>query len=123
MYTQEEIKEYNSLIGKFMGGEIAKHSIFTCINFTDNYIPEPKTKFKSYDLIFLKYHSSWDWLKPVIDKIIHTIGMRTIDECTEEEWFQCTRITRMYIGVDIETAYHYVIEWINWYNNENKSTI
>ena len=65
---------------------------------------------------YLYYHSSWDWLMPVIRKIIKDIGVKTIDECTPEEWFQNTRICQMYIGIDIELAFYYVVEYIKWHN-------
>ena len=69
----------------------------------------------------LKYRTSWDWLKPVIDKIIKSIGVKTIDECTKEEWFYSTSITRMYIGVDIEIAYNYVCEYLLWLKRVNRN--
>lgn len=68
----------------------------------------------------LKYHSSWDRLMPVIRKIINIIGVKTVDECSSEEWFQSTRITRMYIDTKIEHAFHYVVEFIKWYNSCQK---
>lgn len=70
---------------------------------------------------YLKYHSSWDALKPVIDKIIQTIGVKVIDECDATEWRVSTNVAQMYIGVDITQAVHYVMEYIDWYNNSNKT--
>ena len=69
---------------------------------------------------FLQFDTSWDWLKSVIDKIINSIGVKTIDECSEEEWFQYTRISRMYIGIEIKYAFHYVVEYIKWFNKNKK---
>ena len=63
----------------------------------------------------LQFHSSWDYLHLIIRKIISDNSFKTIDECTKEEWFQITRITQMYIGIDIELAYYYVTDYIEWY--------
>ena len=117
----ENIIEGNKLITEFMQVQN---------DFSDTYyLPEFGHYFNSYGQIEwndcfrsneLKYHSSWDWLKPVIDKIINSIGIKTIDECNDEEWFQYNRISRMYIGIEIKLAFHYVVEFIKWYNKNNK---
>ena len=70
----------------------------------------------------LKFHSSWEWLMPVIHKIIKTIGVRSIDECSKVEWFVSTRVTQMYIGINIEHAHYYCVEFIHWYNKQNKQS-
>ncbi len=90
----QNIIDGNNLIAKFMGRDKA---------------------FDERDKIY-HYHDSWDWLKPAVDKIITTVGLKTIDECDPEEWFQYTRICQMYIGIDIKLAYHYVVEFIKWYD-------
>ena len=64
----------------------------------------------------LKFHCSWDWLMPVIQKIIKTIGYKSVEYCTTEEWYNYTNIARMYIGIDIQHAHYYVVEFIYWYN-------
>lgn len=69
---------------------------------------------------YAKYDTSWDWLKPVIDKIIKEIGVKSVDECTDDEWIYYTAITRMYIGVSIDIAYNYVVDYLLWYNKNKK---
>lgn len=64
---------------------------------------------------YMKYHLSWDWLMPVIGEIINRIGFKTVMECTEEEWFQSTKISRMPIYTSIEQAHYNVVEYIKWY--------
>jgi|SRR6185369_2300178 len=61
----------------------------------------------------LKYHSSWDWLKPVIDKVYeYSIACHdAIDP-----------IRKMSIVVDIKPAWHKIInaiEKINMYNAQS----
>ncbi len=66
---QDEITEGNKLIAEFMGGKIMPHG---------NSKPYPKGlpnwAMKEYDFDTLKvggfdYHSSWDWLMAVVEKI------------------------------------------------------
>lgn len=65
-----------------------------------------------YTIENLRYHFSWDWLKPVIDRILKEMPIKTVDECTEEEWHYMKSITGMYIGVDVQIAWNYVVEYL-----------
>lgn len=75
-----------------------------------------------YQVDKLRYHLSWDALKPVIDKILKEIAFKTEDECTKDEWYIYQDIAGMYIGVDIAQAHHYVVEYLKWkwHNERNK---
>ena len=58
----------------------------------------------------MKYHTSWDWLMPVVEKINNLLSKNRVefgymDECLQSD--------------DIETRYIAVVEFIKWYN-ENK---
>ena len=75
----------------------------------------------------LQFHSSWDWLMPVVDKIHNTgvvtdicfgydMGYFTIEAETEQE-------TRMFEGHQnhgkpIDCVYKAVIEFMQWYNEQ-----
>lgn len=55
-----------------------------------------------------RYHASWDWLMPVVDKVNNIDapdGM--IDE-----------LSTALINVDIKTAYRILSNIITWYNNQ-----
>lgn len=120
----DEILQGNKLIAKFMGEINAISDLYYLPNFgkyVNQYgIIDYVDTFRASEL---KYHSSWDWLMPVMRKIINGIGVRTVDECSDEEWFQSTRIAQMYIGIDIAIAHHYVVEFITWYNKYNSLNI
>lgn len=59
-----------------------------------------------------KYHKSWDWLMPVLNKI----GIITNDNYYEKQHlFQDYYLPEL----DIKEVYSNVIEFIEWYN-ENK---
>jgi len=78
--------------------------------------PTEALKGRITDELAKKQYNDWNSLMPVIQKIIKTIGVKTIDECTDVEWNVSINVVRMYIGVDISQAFHYVVEYIKWYN-------
>jgi hypothetical protein len=90
--------EGNKLIAEFMGESI-------------NYeykraSPSPRVVKR-----ILKYHTSWDWLKPVVDKIF------TYSLAYPEQ----TKVIRdISIVVNIQGCYEKVIQFIIWYNNQTK---
>ena len=61
------------------------------------------------------YHSSWDWLMPVVEKCL-------IGEAEQDEQISNTTIKNIYEGIcnqDISYAYKSVVEFINQLNNKN----
>lgn len=115
----QKIIDDSVIISKFMGGKT--ECLFAPmdkdeINFQEKDYPETPHDGSCWKFNELKYHLSWDWLMPVIHEIIKRTGVKTIDECSDEEWFQTTRITRMYIGITIDLAFYYVVEYIKWHN-------
>ena len=61
MIDKETIKS-NKLIAEFMGFKMIVEDYFGI-----NIVKSPTSE--TYDLHGLKYHCSWDWLMPVLDKI------------------------------------------------------
>jgi hypothetical protein len=64
-----------------------------------------------YKDTMLRYHTSWDWLKPVIDEIFkyalaHPEQVKVIRD--------------MSIVVTIEAAWERVVQFIQWYNQNKK---
>ena len=58
------------------------------------------------DVSDTKYHKSWDWLMPVIDK------------CYQEHMSK--HIAEAVMTCNIDEAYKVVVEFINEYNNNNE---
>jgi hypothetical protein len=69
--TKDEIKSNNILIAEFMGG--------VCSNYNDGskgwIIPNLTRNGVDGDENNFKFHSSWDWLMPVIEKIENGIDL------------------------------------------------
>jgi hypothetical protein len=93
---QEEIIQNNKLIAEFMTGQSKESTVFMDLNRSAN---------------DLEYHSSWDWLMPVINKI-YEIPLN-------HGWFRIKYIIDSFYPMDIEKTYKEVVEYIEWYN-ENK---
>lgn len=104
--NKEQVIEGNKLIAEF-----------------DGYTFEPDSKLNNIKGVFrkegklsmleneLKYHSSWDWLQSVLDKIhdeckLYSTGLKFFDRLT--------------IFSTIEQVLEAVVQFIQWYN-KNKS--
>ncbi len=67
----------------------------------------------------LKYHESWDWLMPVVQKIdqcYSLVGGLTNDYIREYEKVE-GMLTNEY---DITQTYRAVVDFIKWHNSQNK---
>lgn len=110
----------NKLIALFMGGLTSEMNNRIVQGYQDMWLPiHGICNWTTVELgngQTLQYHKSWDWLKPVIDKIIEQIGIKEITECTDIEWYQYSRICDMRMNIKIEQAYYHVVEFIKWYN-------
>lgn len=93
--------EKNKLIAEFMG--LSKIVDNNGIVFKDSNTDEFKE---------IKYHTSWEWLMPVVNKCSKLAdGMKDAD-WKPELW--------MFVTDDIESVYDIVINFIKWYNQQQK---
>ena len=107
--------EGNKLIAEFMGAEW--HKDF----FKDVCIISPSN-------ISYKFHTSWDWLMPVIEKIKILVMEDDSDELynsEEEVWDKISEalywdnITHTLVQIEIKSVYQAVVEFIKKYNKNN----
>jgi hypothetical protein len=94
--------EENKLIAEFMGlKEPYELPQFGTIRPNGDF----KTEFTSAQL---KYHSSWEWLMPVVEKIL---DISFQDEGDEEDFYSIRDCIP-----DRNHTYKAVVEFIKWYN-------
>ena len=108
-------KEINEYIARYMGYvQNPDHPIYpnTTYWFKDNEV-----------LTILLYDTSWDWLVPVIQKVHNSIGIRSIDECNEEEWRMYTWFTSAKWNYSIEQMYSMVTYFLQWQEASRKRNI
>lgn len=113
----QEVKESNRLIADFMGEEKCPYGVGTNQVHTDD----------------LKYHSSYDWLMPVVEKIaryeyeddIDTAYLRTFGKIDQGGDFM-VRFNRQILFTMptlIEATWLAVVDFIKWFNSQNKTPI
>lgn len=102
--TQKEIHKGNKLIAEFMDAKLAADGnyIFS-INFDKNWARDIAS------IEGMKFHCRWDWLMPVVNKILEVSW-----EMNHEEEFYLVRDCIP----SIKTTYEAVIEFIKWYNKQ-----
>ncbi len=97
MNTQEN----NKMIAEFMGAE--KTHIQSV---GDIYCPVPSKNGSEY-ADKLQYHSSWDWLMPVVEKILN----KSDNDELIERFYEIQNVIP-----NREATYNAVVEFINQYN-------
>lgn len=123
--TQEEILEGNKLIAEFMGAEkVDKHpqSKSTVVTFKLG-----KTTIVS-SLGNFKFHSSWDWLMPIVEKIQHMDNKFEVNIDFQIHLMGAVELhinhkrvfgmTAFEPGTLINAVYEGVVEFIKWYNKQ-----
>lgn len=106
--NKEEVIEGNRLIAEFMK---AVHDSMTGYWF---YIPKECIKYRTSILApttkELEFHSSWNWLMPVINKLKEvTEEPEDLDPLKEVLWWG-----------NIEDVFQEVVQQIKWYNTQKQ---
>lgn len=108
------ILESNKLIAEFMGGKYKHNSI---VELSDNHVWLPIHGICQYTSIelgsgkMLKYHTSWDWLIPVVKKCIEYAANNEAHDSSvdlENSLYTC----------DINKIYIECVDFIKWYNEK-----
>lgn len=113
-----EILEGNKLIAEFIGfvlNYIDEEKTMPYYIHNEKYLSNPPSTILLYKGEELKYHSSWDWLIPCVDKIYD------MDEYSEYK----QTLSIFNGGVEINTkfiisTFKDVLVFIEWYNLNNK---
>jgi len=124
--TKDKFKNRN-LISKFAGFEYYPESICPVSgnllkrHWSLSGINHPFPRDTIYEDTF-KFHSSWSWLMPIIARI-ETISYsnKNIAGYFEKKTYIHFVNGSIYTTVDIDGVYKEVIEFINWYNKNEKA--
>lgn len=85
-----------------------------------------KYKINRYPIHELKYHSSWDWLMPIWKKLGSLLYARK-EDFTKEQYQQANiytvHILTAFREVNIESAFNWISETIQWYNQQNPNLV
>lgn len=119
--TEKEIKESNNLIAEFMGVDIHysdieyRDSRSALRHIIDHYPKDEE----------LKFHSSWNWIMEVVEKIEQLTGnfrivnnIAIIDGNDEDGYIKIfdEKITG---DNKIDATYKMIVNFIKWYNETN----
>jgi hypothetical protein len=66
----------------------------------------------------LKFHSDWNWIMQVVEKIEETSPISIIISCGNCEVYNCETSETMFFveGVKIEAVYNACVRFVEWYN-------
>jgi hypothetical protein len=103
------IIEGNKLIAEFMGAHVLEPYVLFYDVEGSSEVPKgyPNDPFNRE--MNLEYHTSWDWLMPVVKKIFEGYALYEIYD----------RIEEGLIIINIEVTWQAVVEFIQWYNTNN----
>lgn len=107
--------EGNKVIAEFMGLPKRQDGIFEQLAFLKDSIWQNEN--------ILKYHSSWDWLMPVVEKIeadcfasVEIIHMGCIINHNDPEKTKTARFGKP----KIRMVYECILAYLEWYNKQPK---
>ena len=115
--TQEEITQNNSIIAKFMGMQETHLGWYDA----EKSIPLPTME---VTFEFLEFHLDWNWLMPVVEAI-EGMGYNTELVYRPDDGGHCmyiydSPVFSSQMGGKMEAVYKAVVEFIKWYNENNK---
>jgi hypothetical protein len=102
------ILEGNKLIAEFMGYEVREGRAIEVVF---------KNETVAYRVTGLLYHSSWDWLMPVVDSIA-ALDEVYHWELSEETFSIDADKTFENVGGGIDKVWKTVVQFIQWYNSQ-----
>jgi hypothetical protein len=103
--------EENRMIAEFMGWKQS--------DFSEEYMVPPqgeRWEWSAYMMHSIKYHTSWDWLMPVVQKILNRDDQTFPDSYTL--W-----VSDSLMYADIERVYSAVVSFLKWYNENQIKNI
>ena len=132
--TSQEIERGNRIVGEFMG-----FRMFDKKYPRNHGIGAPEADWKDMIIQKAKYHSSWDWLMSVVEKI-EAMSDNIIEKvwisiqgktCSMWNYYDPSEVLRKagsdtpykirtIGGTKIESVYKAVLQFLEWYNSQPK---
>ena len=103
----------NKLIAEFMG-----YVNTTPTDKDFNIYEHPETK-KLIETMSMQFHTSWDWLMPVVEKI-NVMVSTTSDDYDVQLQYDKTLGELPTMCSNIDWVYKAVVEFIKWYNKQKE---
>ena len=115
----ENIIENNKLIAEFLvnnEGNLVKirDGVYSTID--DNEVPDDDLTIND-----LKYHSDWNWLMRVVEKIESIKGTQIFINGISCEIMFKGKVISKHFNTKIEAVYNACVTFIDWYNKQNKN--
>lgn len=116
---KSEILQGNSIIALFMGAKLGNGGtksdpVYTSVPITHS---NGETRKWTTNLKDLRYHTSWDWLMPVIDEI-----SKVCKPYSEAHFYWNNTIDIRIFRETIEVTYAEIVKFIKWYNVQINKT-
>ncbi len=111
---EDQLIEDENLISKFMDLAISRKDIYPFVDglvFVDDENGSP-------DWIDPEFHSSWDWLMPVVAKINELID--TDGHSRGKAFVTISNSHDALVSANIKKVFKAVVEFIKWYNEDKK---
>jgi hypothetical protein len=104
--TMKTLEEKNRMIAEFMGMQKTELGWYD----NDEVLKLPNTSDNTFD--DLLFHSSWDWLMPVIQEIKLSI------EISDRFYEALDRLDNSLMDINIQQTYENVVDIIEFYNEQ-----
>tara|TARA_R110000823_G_scaffold214021_1_gene343831 strand:- start:40433 stop:40831 length:399 start_codon:yes stop_codon:yes gene_type:complete len=118
-----ETTESNKLIAEFMGlipvdnnDSLYWYQVKDEFYINKDFNYKNKVQYTTSDM--LPYHLSWDWLMPVVKKIISIINGSDFESYNDWEDYYVVFNEVSFLELTLKDLYENVVEFIKWYNKQ-----
>lgn len=122
--TQQEILNHNKLCAEFLGYKCSVNEQYELPNMM-TFPPKKNSNLchtaKVCCVKDMQFHSDWNWIMEVVEAIKEKTKFKTIDECSEDEWYATIGVTRLTITSTKEAVVQAINEFLIWYNQNKQS--
>lgn len=109
------------MCAEFLGAELYIPKPWYCFpKYQEHYYFKGRYESNRFTIKMLKFHSDWNWIMEMVENIVEKTKFKTIDECSEYEWYATIGVTRLTITSKKEAVVQAINQFLIW--NENNNT-